>query len=42
MESLKLYLVLLAPLLVYSAVKPASFEEDLRNKEEAQEFGKLL
>ncbi|KAG1972419.1 disintegrin and metalloproteinase domain-containing protein 17a isoform X2 [Pimephales promelas] len=41
MESLIFYLVLLAPLLVYSAVKPASFEEDLRNKEEAQEFDAL-
>lgn len=42
MESLIFYLVLLAPLLVHSAVKPASFEEDLRNQEEVQEFGKLL
>lgn len=42
MESLIFYLVLLAPLLVHSAVKPASFEEELRNQEEVQEFGKLL
>ncbi|XP_056101599.1 disintegrin and metalloproteinase domain-containing protein 17a isoform X3 [Rhinichthys klamathensis goyatoka] len=41
MESLIFYLVLLAPLLVYSAVKPASFEEDLRNQEEVQEFDAL-
>ncbi|KAK7142096.1 hypothetical protein R3I94_011709 [Phoxinus phoxinus] len=43
MESLIFYLVLLvlAPLLVHSAVKPASFEEDLRNQEEVKEFDAL-
>ncbi|XDV43453.1 hypothetical protein PO909_011932 [Leuciscus waleckii] len=41
MESLVFYLVLLAPLLVHSAVKPVSFEEELRNQEELQEFDEL-
>ncbi len=42
MEALIFYLVLLAPLSIHCAVKPASVEEDLRNQEEIQEFGKLL
>lgn len=41
MESLIFYLVLLAPLSIHCAVKPVSVEEDLRNQEEEQEFGKL-
>ncbi len=43
MESLIFYLtlVLLVPLSIHCAVKPASAEEDLRNQEEIKEFGKL-
>uniref|UniRef100_A0A671KFS9 ADAM metallopeptidase domain 17a n=1 Tax=Sinocyclocheilus anshuiensis TaxID=1608454 RepID=A0A671KFS9_9TELE len=41
MESLMFYLVLLAPLSIHCAVKPASVEEDLRNQEEVQEFDAL-
>ncbi|XP_016090951.1 disintegrin and metalloproteinase domain-containing protein 17-like [Sinocyclocheilus grahami] len=41
MESLICYLVLLAPLSIHSAVKPASVEEDLRNQEDVQEFDEL-
>lgn len=41
MESLIFYLVLLSPLFVHCAVRPASVEEDLRNQEEVQEFDAL-
>lgn len=41
MEYWILYLVLLAPLSIHCAVKPASVEEYLRNQEEEHEFGKL-
>lgn len=42
MESFVFYLLLFAPLCVRCAVKPVSVEEDLRNQEELQEFGKLV
>ncbi|XP_043118868.1 disintegrin and metalloproteinase domain-containing protein 17a isoform X1 [Puntigrus tetrazona] len=41
MESLIFYLVLLTPLSIRCAVKPASVEEDPRNQEEVQEFDAL-
>ncbi|XP_059375202.1 disintegrin and metalloproteinase domain-containing protein 17-like isoform X2 [Carassius carassius] len=41
METLMFYLVLLTPLSIHCAVKPASVEEDLRNQEEVQEFDAL-
>uniref|UniRef100_A0A671KP99 Disintegrin and metalloproteinase domain-containing protein 17-like n=1 Tax=Sinocyclocheilus anshuiensis TaxID=1608454 RepID=A0A671KP99_9TELE len=41
MESLIFYLVLLAPLSIHCAVKPASVEEDLRNQEDVPEFDAL-
>uniref|UniRef100_A0A8C2BMI2 ADAM metallopeptidase domain 17a n=1 Tax=Cyprinus carpio TaxID=7962 RepID=A0A8C2BMI2_CYPCA len=41
MQTLIFYLVLLSPLSIHCAVKPASVEEDLRNQEEVQEFDAL-